>query len=127
MLYESFLIIFELLELLRPPGCGQISILRLIKKSRFSSYFLPPDNFDLRFTPAFRKDLEPILCMRFSFWLNSNKKIVPAQTICQNMANFENSTPVSPKMSFFRKFKTSPALTPNYSIEPKKLCSTSHF
>ena len=37
----SFLIIFELLELLRPPGCGQISILRLIKKSRFWSYFLP--------------------------------------------------------------------------------------
>ena len=30
-------------------------------------------------------------------------------------------------MSFFRKFKTSPALTPNYSIEPKKLCSTSHM
>ena len=30
-------------------------------------FFALPDNFDLRFTPAFRKDLEPILRMRFSF------------------------------------------------------------
>ena len=30
-------------------------------------FFALPDNFGLRFTPAFRKDLEPILCMRFSF------------------------------------------------------------
>ena len=30
-------------------------------------FFTLPDNFDLRFTPAFRKDLEPRLCMWFSF------------------------------------------------------------
>ena len=59
-------------------------------------FFALPDNFGLRFTPAFRKDLEPILCMRFSFELNSNKKNVLAQTTFQNMANFEKSTPISP-------------------------------
>ena len=62
----------------------------------FLTFLTSPDNFDLRFTPAFRKDLEPILCMRFSFELNSNKKIVLAQTTFQNMANFEKSTPISP-------------------------------
>ena len=59
-------------------------------------FFALPDNFGLRFTPAFRKDLEPILCMRFSFDLNSKESIVLAQTTFQNMANFEKSTPVSP-------------------------------
>ena len=57
-------------------------------------------------------------------------KIVPAQTNCQSITNFENQTPKIFKMSIFSKIKTSSAATPYYSIEhvhSYQICSTSHF
>ena len=93
---KVFLIIFELLELLRTSELLNIDFKAYQKIQVFLTFLTSPDNFGLRFTPAFRKDLEPILCMRFYFELNSNKKLALAQTTFQNMANFEKSTPVSP-------------------------------
>ena len=48
------------------------------------------------------------------------RKPVRAPTGAQKYANFEKLTPEITKMSFFMKFKTSPALPPYYSIEPMK-------
>ena len=45
---------------------------------------------------------------------------------CQNISNFENQT-LKIFKSVIMKIKTSSALPPYYSTEPKKLCSTSHF
>ena len=84
-------------------------------------FFALPDNFGLRFTLAFRKDLEPRLRMRFSFLVNLNKKAVLVKTTFQNMANFQNLTPRIFKISFFMKFKTSSTSHPHYSTEPKNM------
>ena len=84
-------------------------------------------NGELCFRSPFRLDLELSFCMRSLKSINFAEKIVPAKTNCQNITNFENHTPKIFKMSIFMKIKTSPALTPYYSTEPKKLCSTSHF
>ena len=51
---------------------------------------------------------------------NFQRKTVRAPTGAQNYENFEKLTPKITKMSFFMKFKTSPALPPYYSIEPMK-------
>ena len=68
MLYESFLIIFELLVPLGPPGkCSNINFEAYQKIEIVVIFFALPNNFGPRFTFAFRKYLEPILCMLFSF------------------------------------------------------------
>ena len=68
MLYESFLIIFELLEPLGPPGeCSNIDFEAYQKIEVLVIFLTSADNFGLRFTLGFRKDLELILCMWFSF------------------------------------------------------------
>ena len=68
MLYESFLIIFELLEPLGPPGeCSNIDFEAYQKIEVLVIFFALPDNFGARFTLGCSKDLEPKLCMWFSF------------------------------------------------------------
>ena len=66
MRYELFSIIFELLEPLGSPGkCSNIDFEAYQKIEVLVIFLALPDNFGLRFTLGFRKNLEPILCMWF--------------------------------------------------------------
>ena len=128
MLYESFLLYFDAPDV---PGPSEYHLKIDFDIYQILSIFIIFVTFSCNrercFRSTFRLDLELSFCMRSLKSINFAEKIVPAKTNCQNITNFENHTPRITKMSIFMKIKTSPALTPYYSTEPKKLCSTSHF
>ena len=91
------------------------------EKSSFSSFFLTSKlKFGLWANLSFLLPLGLSFCMRSLKYSNCPGKPVRAPRGAQKYANFEKLTPKIFKMSFFMKFKTSPALPPYYSVEPMK-------
>ena len=91
------------------------------EKSSFSSFFVTSKfEFGLWPNPSFLLPLGLSFCMRSLICLKFPGKPAGAPRGAQKYANIEKLTPKITKMSFFMKFKTSPALPPYYSIEPMK-------
>jgi len=84
--------------------------------------FLVTSKFEFRLWPkwSFALPLGLSFCMRSSKCSKFLRKPVRAHAAGQKYENFEKLTPEIFKVSFFMKFKTSPALPPYYSIEPMK-------